>query len=611
MSKEKEGANMQAASEQGSRFSDASLRNSRILASIKLRDSQFEISNLKIRNIKSIDEASVDLSGVNLFLGSNSAGKSTLLQTLALLSQNSQNYGRGDLMLNGAAVRLGNFSEFYRRNSSSPAEIELELKSIEVEDTESKTKQSPDGYLIKAKFSLSPNSKNPGVSDILSASLTSERGDKHESIVWESLAGWEDSQWNFRAVQIIGSTDEAIGIFDERKSPLDLYPSYFLRKQLFGAWLATRLMPSAIDSGKKLRSTLDAKFQEEIAKVIYSELETFRKFAEDFGGDQGSRDVQLNFARHLRNFQPSIVLRQKMRAAEYSVDALVDGIDEAILKIGFPRIAMLLPDLKPQYRFEYEELGFCGQKVAEALRNKVHYLGPLRIEPTGIHRQDSAPLPVVPVGVRGEYSSYQLHYGPFSSRLMYYPLPLGQPSTKMTLLAAVECWFRWFQLGERVSIREEGQSGLVTKTDEESLYQKGTGVSQILPVIVLSLLSEPDSVVLIEQPELHLHPALQQKLGNFFVQLAKTDRKFIIETHSEYLVTRLRKLVSVSGENSASINIFFATKSSDATGSTSYLKSSIESTGDLSTWPEGFFDYAEDDNIEIMLNRIMADEGVE
>jgi hypothetical protein len=514
-------------------------------------------------------------------------------------------------MLNGLAVRLGNFDEFYRRSGASPAEIELQLGSVNLEGRQAENSSSNEGHLISAQYVLGRNKKNPGVCDIVSARLISTRGGREESLSWESLEGWEDSQWNFRAVKITGKPDEEIGIFDDRKSPLDLYPTYFLRKQLFGAWLANKLQPLKVDSSKSLLSSLNSTFQQEIAKVLISELQTLKRFEDEFGGTHGNIDIQLRFARHLRDFQPSLALRQRMRAADYSVDALVDAIDEAILQVGFPRTPLLLPDLRAQYRFDFDELAFCGQKVAESLRSKVHYLGPLRIEPTGIHRQDSAPMAVVPVGVRGEYSSYQLHYGPLSTRLMLYPAPPGQSTTKITLLAAVENWFKWFQLGERVSIREEGQAGLVTKTDEEALYQKGTGVSQILPVIVLSLLAEPGSVVLIEQPELHLHPALQQKLGNFFVELARFDRNFVIETHSEYLVTRLRKLVSVAGEESESINIYFATKSNDLEGKTIYLKSSIESTGDLSTWPEGFFDYADDDNVEIMLNRIMADESDE
>jgi len=581
-----------------------------LMGRVNLRASEFEISNLKIKNLKSVEEASIAFADINVFLGSNSAGKSTLLQALALLSQNSQNYGRGDLMLNGTAVRLGNFQEFYCRVGSGPAEIEVELLNTNPNSTLlSGARSDTEPMRICAKFVLGPNQKNPGVCNINSASLSLVRDGNTELMTWNASQDSDYSDWNFRAVAFSDKDGRAVGIFDESKSPIDLYPTYLLREQKFGSWLAGMLAGSSLRiEDPKMLSTPDQRLQNAVTELVTSHLNTFKYLSSEYGGNPDA--IQIHFARYLRDFELPIQIRA-LGHGKYAYDAFVDAIDEAILKTNFPSRLMLLPDLRSRFRQEFQELAFCGQKFAEVLRNKVHYLGPLRIEPSGIHRQDSTPHPIVPVGIRGEYSSYQLHYGPYSKKLDSYPSPPGYKVSKVTLLTAVENWFKWLQLGNKVSIREEGQSGLVTKADDESLYQKGTGVSQILPVLVMSLLANSGSIVLIEQPELHLHPALQQKLGNFFIELAKSGRNFVIETHSEYLITRLRKLVSVAGEPSESINIYFATKPPSPSGLTQYLKASIESTGDLSTWPEGFFDFADDDQVEIMLNRIMDDEPSE
>ena len=72
----------------------------------------------------------------------------------------------------------------------------------------------------------------------------------------------------------------------------------------------------------------------------------------------------------------------------------------------------------------------------------------------------------------------------------------------------------------------------------------GVGVSQLLPVLVLCLLSEPGGVILLEQPELHLHPALQQRLADFLIAVARSGRQLIVETHSEYIVSRLRRRIA-------------------------------------------------------------------
>lgn len=570
-----------------------------------LSSSEFRISKLRIRNLKSVEDASVDLSDLNVLLGSNSAGKSTLLQALAFLSQNSQNYGRGDLMLNGTAVRLGSFSEFYRRSATNPSEIEVEITNDSSVSDSLLGHESELNYIrITAKFELAPNQKNPGVCAISSASLQFERGSESQKMNWKATGDWDFSEWNFRAVQFSDKDGKAIGIFDENKSPIDLYPSYILRKQKFGTWLADTLAGGSLRiNDSKMLASPDKQLQNLITNLVESHLSTLKYLVSEFGDEPDT--VQIQFARHLRDSDLPIKVRM-LRRGTYSHDAFVDAIDQAILDTGFPRGSMFLPDLRSRLR--QDELAICSQKFAESIRNNVHYLGPLRIEPGGIHRQESTPHPIVPVGIRGEYSSYQLHYGALSTKLDSYPTPPGHKVSKVTLLTAVENWFRWLQLGQKVSIREEGQSGLVTKTDDESLYQKGTGISQILPVLVISLMASSGSTVLIEQPELHLHPALQQKLGNFFIELAKSGRNFVIETHSEYLITRLRKLVSVSGEQSDKINIFFATKAPSDFDTTQYMKASIESTGDLSTWPDGFFDFADDDEVEIMLNRIMDGE---
>lgn len=74
-----------------------------------------------------------------------------------------------------------------------------------------------------------------------------------------------------------------------------------------------------------------------------------------------------------------------------------------------------------------------------------------------------------------------------------------------------------------------------------NLVDVGYGVSQVLPILVDTLQAENrDSVFLMQQPEVHLHPKAQAELGTFFARLANRERRFIVETHSDYLVDRIR-----------------------------------------------------------------------
>jgi hypothetical protein len=66
----------------------------------------------------------------------------------------------------------------------------------------------------------------------------------------------------------------------------------------------------------------------------------------------------------------------------------------------------------------------------------------------------------------------------------------------------------------------------------------GAGVSQLVPVVVASVLPHHRGLVMVEQPEIHVHPALQVELGDLFIESA-AERQFIVETHSEHLILRL------------------------------------------------------------------------
>jgi predicted ATPase len=78
-----------------------------------------------------------------------------------------------------------------------------------------------------------------------------------------------------------------------------------------------------------------------------------------------------------------------------------------------------------------------------------------------------------------------------------------------------------------------------------NLTDVGYGVSQSLPIIVQSILRSGSDFLLLQQPEVHLHPRAQAALGSFFVrQVAKNNRRFVIETHSDYLLDRVRQEIA-------------------------------------------------------------------
>lgn len=131
------------------------------------------------------------------------------------------------------------------------------------------------------------------------------------------------------------------------------------------------------------------------------------------------------------------------------------------------------------------------------------------------------------------------------------------------------------------------------------LTHVGVGVSQVLPILVISLLAEPDTTLLIEQPELHLHPRVQTLLGDFFLSMASIGKQIIVETHSEYIVNRLRfRAAAAEGEQISSLmKIYFAEKKE---GASVFREINVNRYGAITDWPEGFFDQSQSEAEEIL-----------
>lgn len=113
------------------------------------------------------------------------------------------------------------------------------------------------------------------------------------------------------------------------------------------------------------------------------------------------------------------------------------------------------------------------------------------------------------------------------------------------------------------------------------------GVSQVLPVIVAALFAQPGHIVLIEEPESHLHPSAEAVLADLFVQVAQEGKvQFIVETHSEHLLMRLQRRIAEDAIAPKDIAIYFSKR----TNSTAAIESlRLTQGGDIENWPENFF----------------------
>ncbi len=123
----------------------------------------------------------------------------------------------------------------------------------------------------------------------------------------------------------------------------------------------------------------------------------------------------------------------------------------------------------------------------------------------------------------------------------------------------------------------------------------GVGISQVLPVVTAALSSHP--LVIIEQPELHLHPRMQVALGDVLIDGLKTKvKQFIIETHSEHLMLRLLRRIREGSFSSDDLAVVYIEPGDGQPGARSTrvlhaLHLRVDTNGDFrDRWPHGFFE---------------------
>jgi hypothetical protein len=176
----------------------------------------------------------------------------------------------------------------------------------------------------------------------------------------------------------------------------------------------------------------------------------------------------------------------------------------------------------------------------------------------------------------------------------------------MPLQQAVSEWLNYLGLAEQIESVDKGALGHQLKirirgsSVSDDLMHVGVGISQVLPILVGALLAPKGSSLLLEQPELHLHPSVQTKLADFFLSLTMMDKQCIIETHSEHIVNRLRlrmvQLKETPFNPTQHICIYFARKENDES---LFEEITFDENEVITNWPEGFFDQFQQDQDEI------------
>jgi predicted ATPase len=481
------------------------------------------LENISLKNFKGFkDLENLKVKPITILCGTNSCGKSSILQSILLLKQTLESQTPNQiLLLNGRFVHLGSFENIiFEKNLDNRLVFELTWKLTQ-EDIGSPTRKSASEVaLLRELFSQRKLSLTQDIFIHIKVVLkTTKKGISSKSKNHIKAIAIEHEQFEFR----LETTD-----LDRQK-----IPETYINIQLIN---------------------------NDLYKISWENLRN--RISRDEGSDKGNiSSAQVKFT------------------SLFSVGAV-------LVKSDLEQTAGFLDVPFALYRIN---------NLFQILFSSYTYLGPLREEPSRRYIYEDE---IKEIGVKGENAAYIYSRDKDQSVPTHYFYDYKSNSfkqkQKMTLSTAVQEWldlmnikgFKSEVVNDIVYLNLNSSSASKTRV---SIADVGFGVSQIFPILLEGLRMPQRNTLLLEQPEIHLHPNLQMQLSDYFIALALSGKKVMVETHSDHIINRLvRRIVEdETGELKKLIGIYFI--SATDTGSV-YEEVCIDENFGVTNWPVDFFD---------------------
>lgn len=613
------------------------------------------ISKWMLSNFKSVRNApELGFAPITLFVGQNSAGKSTVIQSILLTTQTIQSNSRGkSVVLNGRIVKLGSFADVHANTATSNSVqigFTLARSPFEQVKTSTQRKSSYSSYFtheydrrmdevemsysfsggtdieFAKEYQLQPrleagylrfsgrDNKGDAKFEFQRHAETAEAVLRRQGVDPENYKLPDTSALEYEILKSAGTNQpnyRRAYRLPKQSNPVGVLLRHFLPT---GACVAYDAVAEEVETAFEILTDtyssyrygeVDPTWLREIAKN-----EAFRHLiadalnaAQEKNTESGRQRAQPAIDALISDFSIEQLARVQSTLTSGAKKALSIRLTEkeeeikALIRGGRSsrREVAAIP--------LQEQLRFATDYVTSFFTDGIRYLGPLRDEPKAIYPMTGYNDPK-DVGFKGEYTAAVLENHK-NEQVQYLPtdrFPFSVRSNnelrQTSLAEAVTDWLRHLGIANEVATQDKGKLGheLTISTDGSQqlhdLTHVGVGVSQALPIVVSSLLAPSGATLIFEQPELHLNPRVQTRLADFFVSLMLSGKQCIIETHSEYLISRLRFLAAMAEDVAIAANtkIYFVEKPGI---DSIYREVTISETGGIKSWPAGFFDETE------------------
>ena len=281
-----------------------------------------------------------------------------------------------------------------------------------------------------------------------------------------------------------------------------------------------------------------------------------------------------------------------------SFDLVTEGTDFEFLRTQgrpSPFPAPVKTHLFPnRARSSFQNADFLGdfEFAYEELMDSIYYLGPLREHPRrDYHWAGASPADV---GQRGERTVDAILAATRDDKRLRLK-PAGRGVRTKSFQEVIAHWLnelgliRGFEINEIAPDTNLYRAVLRTSSfaADTALPDVGFGVSQVLPALVLLYYVPEGATVLMEQPEIHLHPAVQSGLADLMLNVAEVRNvQIVVESHSEHLMRRLQRRVAEEKANAEDVKLYFVYSQR---GDAHAADLQLNVFGEIENWPDKFF----------------------
>lgn len=501
------------------------------------------IDSINLKNYKAFESVTIPIKPLTILLGANSVGKSSIIQMLMLLHQTAEErFGMysSALKIYGNYVNIGAFENLFRNlKTNDPLIIQIRFHN--------------DAVLKKIRGFR--NEMVDSLTNIVAFMPTSDLWKDAEKGLPDRKSVRDFVQKFWDLMRRIGENDNQILSFIKYRMDI---PYMFEDDNIDN-------ILKCYDLREHISNIEDTSLGVTYELVVEDARLKIKKFIVDIGNECKLLEIENKTESNIKV------------SSFVSLDKQDRDYIESKVNFGNTIFGILSGEKEVKQTMVSDSLVQLASIILENLQaelseNRVNYVSPLRAHPKRYYMLDKAKMTISLDTLDGDAIAEVL-------------------KENGSIKRKVNGWFGKF--GFKIDVKpfkEVIHHMFVTQNGLPlDITDVGFGISQVLPIIIQGFLSEKDSVTIIEQPEIHLHPKMQADLGDLLIDVVNTDhKKLVVETHSEYILRRIRRRMSEGKIKKEDVSIcLFHPKEKDCPAWVEILD--IGEKGAFK-WPEDYYD---------------------